>query len=393
MNIVFASDTYWPRINGVAVSIEVFRRELTALGHKVLIFVPDYPEIEDNNSNEATSHEEGVIRLPSKSLFYSAEDRLIDVNKSRKIVKRILSEFKPDILHAQSEFSALEIFLEYRRKRLIPFFKPSLPLVMSSHTHWEQYIHIYMPYIPLPVARRIAILILHVRFGKCDMIVSPSSNMRQVLKSYHIRKPVTVIPTGISSEDFNPQGRPSDEPKDPPVLMFVGRHSHEKNPGFLLKILDDVKKQFPNVILRMVGDGPGRRDLEWRAKKMGLTDNIEFMGYQPRTALPDLYRSADVFTFPSKSETQGLVTIEAMLCGTPVVAIGEMGTREVMNGDNGGFMVPDNREIFSARVIELLKDKELWKQKSREAVVFGQRWSSPVLAKELAGVYQRLLKR
>jgi glycosyltransferase involved in cell wall biosynthesis len=100
---------------------------------------------------------------------------------------------------------------------------------------------------------------------------------------------------------------------------------------------------------------------------------------------------SDIFVFPSLTETQGMVTIEAMLSGIPVVAIGEMGTLEVMHGDNGGFMVKNDKDEFISRVFELLEDDDLSRRKVAEAKVHAQSWTIDVMAKELERIYRSAL--
>jgi 1,2-diacylglycerol 3-alpha-glucosyltransferase len=100
----------------------------------------------------------------------------------------------------------------------------------------------------------------------------------------------------------------------------------------------------------------------------------------------------DIFTFPSKTETQGLVTLESMACGTPVVAIGEMGTKEVMQGDNGGFMTEDDPQDFYQKLKALLTDQGLYKSKSQEALAYAKNWSSQAMTEKLLEVYEKALK-
>ena len=101
---------------------------------------------------------------------------------------------------------------------------------------------------------------------------------------------------------------------------------------------------------------------------------------------------ADVFVFPSCTETQGLVTVEAMLAGLPVVAIGEMGTVDVMQGNNGGFMVNNDVNEFSEKVIQLLKDKKLYSQKQTEAKEWAKKWSISTLTPKLIEYYEKAIE-
>ena len=144
-------------------------------------------------------------------------------------------------------------------------------------------------------------------------------------------------------------------------------------------------------MLVFVGGGPELDNLKEKAKKTGYARDIVFAGYRSREELAYFYSVTDVFVFPSKTETQGLVTLEAMMAGVPVVAIGERGTLDVMKGDNGGFMVKEDVNEFSQRVLELLKDKELYAEKSHEAKKWAAQWSLDTLTEKLVTYYEEAL--
>ena len=128
----------------------------------------------------------------------------------------------------------------------------------------------------------------------------------------------------------------------------------EKNIEFLIDVLKNLTIKYPTLYLVIAGDGPARKDLENYADEKGLTEKVIFTGFVEREKLKDFYSTANVFVFASKVESQGLVTLESMACGTPVVAIGKMGTREVMGGDSGGFMVDDDMDMFVEKTDLLL---------------------------------------
>ena len=176
------------------------------------------------------------------------------------------------------------------------------------------------------------------------------------------------------------------------ILLYVGRVVKEKNLGFLFPVLEKVKKVYPDTMLVIVGGGPELEPLQKQAENLKLAKNVCFTGYQNRDDLAYFYNLADVFVFPSVTETQGLVTIEAMMTGLPVVAIGEMGTVDVMQGDNGGFMVKHDAEEFSAKVLELLSNKDLHEQKSKEALEWSKKWSLPDLTNQLVDFYKEALE-
>ena len=123
-----------------------------------------------------------------------------------------------------------------------------------------------------------------------------------------------------------------------------------------------------------------------------LEADVLCLGYVNRSELKHLYTLADVFTFASVTETQGLVTIEAMMCGTPAVAIGKMGTKEVMAGDHGGFMVDEDPDAFSVAVLKLLTDPVLYEAKSAEAKAYSQNWTATRMAKRIETLYEQVVR-
>ena len=388
MKIVYATDTFWPRVNGVTVSIDTFQRELSAQGHEISILAPAYPGDEKADGDRRNK---SIFRFPSFSLFFDKEDRLI-YKRHRKDIEALLDRLQPDIIHVQTEFSLGILCLKYANKR-------NIPSVMTCHTFFERYIKYYLPYVPF--GRFIARTLQKSKFNKADHIIAPSSQMKTVLLSYKVKTPVSVIPTGIPVSEFLlAKGEEAKAAKwlgenfpglsGRKALLFVGRVGHEKNIDFLLPMLKKVRQVVPEAALALAGDGPYRTEYQALVKKEGLEEDVFFLGYVARPDMKYLYRSAALFTFPSKTETQGLVTAEAMLCGTPVVAIGAMGTLEVMNGDNGGYMVKDDVEEFSQRVIDLLTQPGLYEEKSKDALKHAQNWTMESTIEKMKSLYASL---
>jgi glycosyltransferase involved in cell wall biosynthesis len=155
--------------------------------------------------------------------------------------------------------------------------------------------------------------------------------------------------------------------------------------------MQKLKARFDNFVLLIVGDGPKRQDYERMVVELGIKENVVFTGYIDRKIIKKVYSLADVFTFASKTETQGLVTVEAMICRTPVVAIGEMGTKDVMQGDNGGFMVGEDLDEFTEKVYLLLTDEKLYARKSEEAYNYAMNWTTDKQILKILDVYNKAL--
>ena len=151
----------------------------------------------------------------------------------------------------------------------------------------------------------------------------------------------------------------------------MGRIGKEKNLPFLINVLQKLIPDFPHIILVIAGDGPYREELQNMVKLRGLSNNVIFTGFIQKKNMNKIY---------------------AMNCGTPVVAIGKMGTKEVMHSDNGGFIVEDNLEIFTERVRQLLINPDLYQKKSIEARQFAGNWTIDKFIEKLLNLYESLVK-
>jgi glycosyltransferase involved in cell wall biosynthesis len=391
VRIAYVSDSFWPRINGVTIALQTYRDELARLGHDVLIICPEYPKAEGSGPSEAY-----VKRLASQSTPLSNEDRLVKPTALPSMF-RALDKFKPDVIHINTEFGASLIGVLYSKLR-------GHPVLMTSHTDWEDYICNYVPHVNRRLLRATVRFLMRAVFGRADVLTTPSPSQAGRLAGYHIRKRLIIIPIGIAGL-FSP-GDPDEvaayrrslDARHPSIagkriLLFAGRIADEKDPKFLLPVLAKVLEKRGDAVLVFAGDGPGRAGVEASARRRGLERDCVFLGYIDREELSLLYPASAVFVFPSKTETFGLCTIEAMSSGLPVVAVGEMGTRDVMQGDNGGFMVDSDVAAFSEAVIRLLDDDGLRRRKSEEAVAWSSRYASSAMIERMLRLYRIIAAR
>lgn len=401
MKIVMFTDAYWPRVNGVTVSVETFSRSLIKAGHQVVIICSFYPESQaiERMSNPVMDRRDSqddpvVIRVPSYPLPISKEDRLAKFHKWFWVSKQ-LNAFDPDIIHVQTEFIIGEFGFYYAKLH-------NLPVVYTFHTLWEDYIANYIPYAPEFMLRFIARRVVKHMARRADAVIAPTDQIVDVLRRYKVKKPVHLLPTGIDPTLFNHSAeevaafRSSFEARYPVltgkrILLFAGRVGKEKNLSFLLSCMPEIFARHQDTVLVVAGNGPDLTQFMDEAAEKGIDSRCVFTGYLDRKDLALLYAASEIFTFPSVTETQGLVTVESMLSGTPVVAIGEMGTITVMGGDNGGFMVRNDRREFTDRVFDLLEDPELYELKAAEALEHGQRWTIDRMTCRLETIYREAL--
>ncbi len=381
MKILFISDVYFPRINGVSTSIETFRHELRALGHTVHLVAPDY--------QMPSSDESGILRVPSRRVPMDPEDRFMSFGWVMQHLEKFRSE-QYDIIHVQTPFVAH--YLGLKLSKLL-----NIPCVETYHTFFEEYLYHYVPLVPRKLMRIVAKRFSRHQGNSLHGMVVPSHPMLSVLKNYGITTQAEVIPTGIEPESFTPGDRAAFRanygiPQDRPVLLFVGRVAHEKNIGFLLQVVNQVRKSIPDILFVVAGEGPARESLEKDAREMGLTDNTMFIGYLDRhTELNSCYRSADIFIFSSRTETQGLVLLEAMAQGVPVVSTAELGTRDVLMEGQGVWIAREELSDFSEKVISMLGNEEARKALSEAGRNYAHGWSASRQAERMVGFYQAVL--
>jgi len=380
--ILFISDVYFPRINGVSTSIHTFVTQMQALGAIVHVIAPAYGEHLDDA--------DWIKRIPARSIYFDPEDKLMKYGEALKLMPELAAE-NYDVVHINTPFVAHYLGLKIAKTL-------NIPVVETYHTFFEDYLHHYLPWMPQPLARGLARMISKKQCNAVDAIVAPSQPMLDVLRGYGITVQAEVIPTGLQDKSFEAADGDAFRvkygiPLDRPMLLYVGRVAFEKNIDFLLGMAKVLSDERPDVLLVVTGEGPAEKSLHQLAKSLNLDNNIQFIGYLNReTELNACYQSADVFVFASKSETQGLVLLEAMAQGTPVVAIAELGTASILIEGEGALIAPENTTEFANRVLQLLiypDQREALGIRAREYAL--EKWTAKVQAERLATFYQTLL--
>ncbi len=383
MRVLMISDVYFPRVNGVSTSIQTFRRDLAALGCETWLVTPDYPQ--------GWSDDERVLRQPSRYLAFDPEDRMMKSRATRAACMGFAG--RVDVVHIQTPFVAHWVGLQVARELRVP-------AVETYHTFFEEYLHHYLPLLPASMARAFARTVSRRQCNAVDAVVAPSQQLADVLLSYGVTRPVRTIPTGLSLDEFAGGDRAAFRSHhgiapDRPVMLLVGRVAHEKNIGFLLRVLAEVRRSVPNVLFIIAGEGPALPALQRAAAQDGLAANTLFVGYLDRRgALLDCYRAADVFVFASRTETQGLVLLESLALGVPVVSTAVLGTKEVLRNAAGAIAVAENVTEFTSAVVEVLTQPALRAALANAGRQFvAQNWSSLEMAKRLAQLYDEIVAR
>ncbi|HER34223.1 MAG: glycosyltransferase [Halothiobacillaceae bacterium] len=388
MHILMISDVFFPRINGVSTSIEGFRRELLELGHRVTLVCPGYPE-DQPGTGTIDLGDDGVVRVASRRAPLDPEDRLMHWGD---LMRRLssLTATDIDLVHVHTPFIAHYAGRRFARRL-------GVPVVETYHTFFEEYADKYVPWLPSGWLRRIARAWSRAQCNGVDRLIVPSVPMKAALVTYGVRTRMTVIPTGLplaepaSTADAAEFRAANAIPADAPLLLYVGRVAREKNIDVLVEMLPAVLESHPDTVLLIAGEGPARVALAERVRSMGLDASIRFLGYLCRkTELPAAYRAADLFVFASTSETQGLVLLEALAQGTPVIAVAEMGTRDVLHADGGCRIVANDPAAFAEATQNLLADPDQRERLASAARSYAKRWSIGAMTERLLTVYHEL---
>lgn len=368
------TDSYHPYVSGVVRSIDTFTEELSRRGHEVFIFAPGYPGHRRRQGN--------VFRFFSLPAPVGRTDFALALPWSPRLGNTV-GRLGLDLIHVHSPF--LMGFLGARCAEL-----HRLPLVFTYHTLYHEYVH----YVPLMAdLARVATLRWSRNFcDRCDLVIAPSSSVRAFLERQGIRTPIEIVPTGVRPERFQ-GGDPARLRQayglgEGPVLLYVGRLAREKNLAFLLEAFLRVAGRRPDARLVLVGGGPDEAYLREQAAALGLAGKAVFTGRLEAAELVHAYAGADVFTFPSVTETQGIVLLEAMAAGLPVVAVRATGSVDMVADGESGLLCPASVDAFAAAVAGLLDDPARRQAMAEAARERAARQSAGAMAARLEAAYQ-----
>ncbi len=381
MRVLMISDVYFPRINGVSTAIQTYRHSLQKNGIEVSLVAPDY----GNGCAEPW-----ITRVPARPVPRDPEDRLVRWGALQSAVGQAV-ERGCDLIHIQTPFAAHYAGCKAARRF-------GVPVIATYHTLFEEYLKHYAPFIPSAWLRSGARVFSRRQCNALDAVIVPSQAIHERLTRYGVKTPMQILPTGI------PQPAPlADGAREAfrarygiaarrPVALFVGRVAHEKNIDYLLEVVALARESIPDLLLLIAGEGPALSRLQQIVQTQGLQRSVQFIGYLDRQAdLPACYAAADVFVFASRTETQGLVLLEAMAAGLPVVALAEMGTLDIL-GARRGAIVPDGApEVFARALSRLLLDEALRQRLSEEGRAYAAEWSDERLAVRMATFYRRVV--
>lgn len=368
MRIALFTETFLPKIDGIVTRLKHTVEQLQRQGHQVLVFCP-----------------EGGLREYKGAKIHGVKGMPLPLYPELKLafpgppLKQALQRFRPDLIHVVNP-AVLGVGGIYYAKTL------NIPLVASYHTHLPQYLQHY----GLGALEGVLWELLKLAHNQAQLNLCTSSAMVQELQNHGIER-VDLWQRGVDTELFQPhlacrtmreklsQGHP-----EAPLLLYVGRVSAEKQ-------IDDIKpvlEAIPQARLAIVGDGPQRQVLE--AHFAGTP--TYFAGYMQGLELAAAFASADAFVFPSRTETLGLVLLEAMAAGCPVVAAASGGITDIVSdGVNGYLFNPLDPQGVVTATQRLLASTEERQTLRHHARLEAERWGWAAATQQLQDYYEQIL--
>jgi 1,2-diacylglycerol 3-alpha-glucosyltransferase len=381
LKIAFVTNTYEPIIGGVAVSVKSFCDSLSDIGHQVYILAPNFSNYWDTNPN--------VFRISSVTTNYRMKYPL-PYNCNGQL-SQILKDLRINIVHSHHPLwlgmSALSVSREL-----------NIPIVFTYHTMYEEYAH-YMPF--------------HNIFGlkdrlqrraigyadSCNLVITPTTAIKKILKSRGCKSPIAVLPTGISQHLTVPKessvfdgifNRYRITSQDT-IFLCVTRLAKEKNCDFLISVSLELINHMPTAKILIIGDGHRKNELIKVVREKERQDNILFVGDVPYKDMACFYRIANLLLFVSQSETQGLPLTEALKFGLPIVALESPATNELVGKLKTGLVVKGDESEFVKTILELMDQPRLLRHYAQFNMSMAERFRMIDMSNKLIEIYKSVL--
>ena len=415
MKIVVSSDIYYPMINGVAVFSRNLAAGLTKRGHEVMVLAPSTTG--DFHIEEDEEYGFKVVRLTSRKMhLYPDQIHKVPSRKGvlgvklPKIVyknglnvsylpyieiKKILDEFRPDIIHNQSPGPVALALFHYAKKR-------NIPMVSTDHAYPDNLTQqVKLPKsMKEPINKAMnAYFISFLKRSEYATMPTEQAVADLIPKDRkHFNVPVEAISNGIDLSRFSKGKVPDDIydrfdiPRDKQIVLYVGRVDPEKSLHILINAFIKAHKKVPDAHLVVVGDGTARPDLEKMINKAGLKSSAHFLGRVVGDDLPKIYRTGTLFAITSKTETQSIVLLEAMATGLPCIAVKAGAIPElVKTGENGFLCEADDIDGVAKAIVEILSNTEKRAKMSEGSLKLVQKHDISYTLTRMEEIYEKVL--
>jgi len=368
MKIAMFTDTYHPQINGVVTSIDFFVNELRK-EHEVHIFCPYSPNYKNKDKYVHTFKSIEFKRYPGYRIGLPIA-----------LLKYDFSDF--DIIHVHTPATMGLAGLVIGNDK-------NIPVVGTFHTLIPEYTDyiIEAKIMKMVTAKALWKFVKHF-YNFCDAVIAPSTAIKNELKKHGVIKNIFVVPTGIKISKEAKKAMSKSKialrkkykiPQNEKIILHVGRITKEKNIELILKAVSKI-----DVKLIITSDGPYKDRIKKMVEKLKIEKKVIFTGFLPLEKLYEYYKLSDAFVMASKTETQGIVLLEATLFGLPIVTIDAPVTGDFVRENKVGIV--SSEENFSKSIEKILKNKNKINNKK-----ILKKYSPEKIIKDLIEVYKSVI--
>ncbi|ONI44473.1 hypothetical protein AN641_06715 [Candidatus Epulonipiscioides gigas] len=383
MKISMMTNNYKPFIGGVPISIERLSNGLKNNGHNVNIFAPTYQnQIEEQN----------VIRYCS--FKKTLNNKMVIPNIFDLNIEHKFKQLNADVIHVHHPnfigWTSLYLGKKY-----------NIPVVYTYHTRYEHYIHnltfLKNSQLRNVIKNKLVPVSMRHFINMCDRVIAPTNLMKNVLEDLKVSTPIDIIPTGVSDEFFEADIKEVEKIKvqyqTKYLICTVCRLSKEKNIDFILRATKILKERIGGDFkILIIGDGPEKENLINLANELNINQQIVWVGNVPNQQLKNYYSACDLFVFASKSETQGIVLLEAMASKLPVVAIEASGVIDIVENNKNGYMTIEDEYKWTNKIIDIIKNDKLCNALSNGALETAKDYTTNEIALQAETIYFKAIQ-
>jgi glycosyltransferase involved in cell wall biosynthesis len=405
MRVIYFTDTFLPKIDGITISIKNFSERLSQRGYEFLILCPEYGEGDFSEINPKIR----IERFASGYLPTYPDIKVVLPNPLK--ISKLIEEFKPDLCHIHTAGLLGQYGINATEKYALPVAGTYHTLMSEQDTYVSLYRILkidklfmkinkfdktltlknllkFQKFENFNIQKKIILKLCNNLYERCDLIISPSHLLKNQLIEFGILRPITVVSNGMDLSRFT--GNIREAPENPKIL-HVGRISYEKNCDVIINAFKQIKETFPGATLTIIGEGPALPSLKSQAESLNLKESIDFKGFVNNSELHTVYPQYDLFLTASTMETQGLVILEAIACGLPAVGVKSYAIPElIQEGKNGFNAEPFQSKELAELSIKVLKDKDLYRKFSENSLAISQDHELGKCVDKMDEVYQAM---
>ena len=405
MRIAIFSDTFYPKIDGIVTALMNSISFLSKKGHKIVVFCPSYGKGDEHDFGKGVK----VYRFFSIPLLTYKEVKLVFINRGK--VMKVLEGVKPDVIHLHTPGFVCAAGIMAAKKLKVP-------LIGTYHTLVSEQMNYLSPFSILginwllvklrlksmstldflkkedskSILKRLGWWISFKIYNKCDVLAAPSDAIRRLLVEKKAKGRKIFLSNGIDLKKFTPKKHYGDG--NGLKLLHVGRVSYEKGIDVVIKAVGlTIKRSKEKITLDIAGGGPALESLKELVRKMGLEGNIHLLGRVSDERLKEMYKECDLFVTASAMETQGIVVLEAMATGLPVIGVRKYAVPDLVKDCYNGFLAePYDDGDFSKAILRMLKDKARIRHYGKNALETARQHELNKCLSKLEKTYKGMVK-